>query len=67
VRPTFHKTELTVEVHVFDFNEDLYSEEISIYFIQKIREEKKFENAEALVQQITTDITDAKTMLASHS
>lgn len=64
--PTFNKKELTVEVHIFDFNEDIYGEEITLYFIRKIREEKKFNNATALIQQINTDIADAKSIIAGY-
>ncbi len=65
MRPTFHKKVLAIEVHVFDFNEDVYGEDISLFFIRKIRPEKKFKNAEALVEQIREDISVAKEILAS--
>ncbi len=67
IRPTFNKKDLTVEVHIFDFNEDLYGEEITVCFIQRIRKEKKFMNAEALVKQIHADIAIAKEILSKHS
>ena len=51
LRPTFDKKDLTLEAHIFDFNEDLYGEEVSTCFIRKIREEKKFLNVEALIKQ----------------
>lgn len=63
LRPTFGKKDLAVEVHVFDFNEDLYGEDIMICFIERIREEKKFANAAALIQQINADIVVAKKIL----
>ncbi len=66
MRPTFNKKVLAIEVHVFNFNEDLYGEDISLYFIKKIREEKKFKGAEALVAQIKADIQVAKEILISH-
>lgn len=66
MRPTFNKKVLAIEVHVFDFNEDIYGEDISLYFIKKIREEKKFKGADALVTQIRSDIEVAKEILASH-
>lgn len=65
-RPTFNKRDLAVEVHVFNFNEDLYGEEITVCFIQKIREEKRFKNAAALIKQINSDIVTAKNILARH-
>ena len=66
LRPTFNKKVLAIEVHVFDFNEDLYGEEVSLYFVKKIREEKKFRSADALVTQIRSDIAAAREMLTSH-
>lgn len=63
MRPTFNAKSFAIEVHIFDFNEDIYGEDITIYFIQKIREEKKFQNAEDLVKQIDKDITEARSLL----
>ena len=63
-RPTFNKQGLTIEVNVFNFDEDIYGEDISLYFIKRIREEKKFESVDALIQQINADIQEAKTALA---
>jgi riboflavin kinase/FMN adenylyltransferase len=66
MRPTFNKKVLAIEVHVFNFSEDIYGEDISLYFLKKIREEKKFKSAEALVTQIKSDIEAAKDILFSH-
>ncbi len=66
LRPTFNKKVLAIEVHVFDFDEDIYGEDISLYFIKKIREEKKFKGANALISQIKSDIETAKAILSSH-
>jgi riboflavin kinase/FMN adenylyltransferase len=65
MRPTFNKQVLAIEVHVFDFDEDIYGEDISLYFIRKIREERKFRDAGALVDQIRSDIETARDILAS--
>lgn len=67
MRPTFKTKSLAIEVHIFDFDEDLYGEEITVYFISRIREEKKFQNAEALINQINTDIKAAKDILSQQS
>ena len=64
LRPTFNKKTRTIEVHVFDFDEDLYGEDISLYFIRKIREEKKFRGPDELIRQITKDIAAAREILA---
>ncbi len=65
MRPTFSKEALTIEVHAFDFNEDIYREEVSLYFVKKIREEKKFGSVEGLIRQIGSDIETARGILAA--
>ncbi len=56
-RPTFNEDCLqdTLEVNLFDYDGDLYNKELRIYFVRKIREEKKFNSIEALRQQISND------------
>jgi len=66
VRPTFDENRLTIEVYVLDFNEDIYGEEISLYFIGKIREERKFKSTDDLIRQIAADVRTARGMLAEH-
>lgn len=56
LRPTLNNgNEISLEVHIIDFSEDIYHQEIKIHFIDKIREEKKFENVEQLVVQLKKD------------
>ncbi len=62
-RPTFDKHELCLEVHIFDFSKEIYEKEIIIFFIKKIRNEKRFESLEALVKQIEKDVSTAKNIL----
>jgi riboflavin kinase/FMN adenylyltransferase len=54
-RPTFSGTERRVEVHLFDFDGDLYGEQLRIEFVERMREEQKFESIEALKEQLSSD------------
>ena len=67
MRPTFEARTLAIEVHIFDFDEDIYGEEISVYFIRRIRGEKKFAGAQELISQIKTDIATAKELLSKET
>ena len=60
VRPTFGETELAVEAHILDFSSDLYDRRISLTFLTRLREEKKFPNVDALRQQIALDVAAAR-------
>jgi riboflavin kinase/FMN adenylyltransferase len=55
LRPTFNFTNRIVEVNIFDFNFDIYDNEITIEFIERLRDEIKFDNVDKLVQQINND------------
>jgi riboflavin kinase/FMN adenylyltransferase len=55
-RPTLSDTNIeTIEVNIFNFEEDLYNKEIEIEFYERVRDEQKFENISALQQQLTID------------
>jgi riboflavin kinase/FMN adenylyltransferase len=54
-RPTVNGVRMQLEVHVFDFDRDIYGHNVCIAFHHKIRDEKKFESFELLRQQIETD------------
>jgi riboflavin kinase/FMN adenylyltransferase len=62
--PTFDDHEFTVEVHIFDFNDDIYGEKIRVNFIERIRDEKKFSNITELIDQINRDIIAARNILS---
>ena len=55
VRPTIDHGDLTIEVNIFDFDEDIYGEKITIEFIDRLRDEKKFKDIEALKAQLAKD------------
>ena len=54
-RPTVNGTRKQLEVHLFDFDRDIYGQHVCIRFLHKVRDEKKFESFEALKQQIQQD------------
>lgn len=62
LRPTFKDTKVVLsEVHILNFNEDIYGKHIRIEFIERIRDEKKFGSKEELIKQI--EIEKQKTNL----
>ena len=62
-RPTFENDETTViETHVLDFNRDLYGERLRLGFVQRLRDEKKFDGVDALKAQIEADRKQARTL-----
>ena len=63
-RPTIETNgEISIEVHIFDFNGDLYETSISIDFIEKIRNEEHFDSLEELQKQLTLDAATAKEII----
>jgi len=64
-RPTFDDVkELVPEVHLFNFNRNIYGEILKVNFIQRIRAEKKFGSKEELIEQIELDKKEAAKVLA---
>jgi len=64
-RPTFGGTKPLLEVHIFDFDQDIYGEYIHVDFIAKLRSEEKFEGVDELVDQMHRDSALAKQILAA--
>lgn len=58
------KKEKHVEVHIFDFNKDIYGKDLEINFIRKLRDEKKFPSLNLLAAQIKKDILQARKILS---
>ena len=56
VKPTFMKKTPLLEVHIFDFNKEIYGKRIKVSFLTFVRKEKKFESVEKLKDQIIKDI-----------
>lgn len=66
-KPTVNGKERTIEVHIFDFNFDIYEEQIKVSFHSYIRDEKKFESLEALKNQLLLDKETATSYFKSHN
>lgn len=59
IRPTLSDHHLNIEVHIFDFDKDIYEQQIKISFIDRIREERKFNNLVELEKHLAIDKTEA--------
>jgi riboflavin kinase/FMN adenylyltransferase len=66
VRPTVHsgKPERVLEIHLLDFDRDIYGKDIEVRFLKYLRPEQKFENVHALAQQIEIDVQQARKLCA---
>ena len=62
-RPTFGENEYWIEAYLLDFSEDIYDRTLTISFVARIREERKFPDLEALRTQIRADIDRAARLL----
>ncbi len=60
VKPTFQGTKALLEVHIFDFSDDIYGDIIHVELNTKLREEKTFSGLDALTTQIANDVAKAK-------
>ena len=65
IRPSFDGQERTVETFIFDFNEDIYHQILTLEFVEYLRPEKKFNGIDQLVAQITQDAKQARVLLAN--
>lgn len=65
-RPTFDGHRLTLEAHLFHFDADLYDRQLTISFIERLRDECHFDSTTALVGQMEHDRLQAERILAPH-
>jgi riboflavin kinase/FMN adenylyltransferase len=66
-RPTVSagKSERILEIHLLDFERDIYGKDLEVRFIRYLRPEKKFEDVDALTRQIERDVQQARELLAA--
>ena len=64
IRPTIGVSQtISVEVNLFDFNEEIYGERLTVHFIKRIRCEKKFDSKDALIAEMQKDKVQAQQLL----
>jgi riboflavin kinase/FMN adenylyltransferase len=65
--PTFtpNKQSLSVEAYVLDFSQDIYDETVTLEFIQRLRDELKYDSVEALIEQIHRDVSQTRQILGT--
>jgi len=63
-RPTVGGTKMILEVYIFDFDEDIYGQELQVEFVEKIRDELNFPDIDALIENINNDVAIARKILA---
>jgi len=66
-RPTFDEMDVTVEVHLLDYEGDLYGASLSVEFLQRLRAEQKFDSAEALAAQLSEDEERCKIVIRTQA
>lgn len=66
-RPTFDLCKPLLEVHLFDFDADIYGEYIHVDFLAHLRAEEKFDSVDELVAQMAIDAENARSALAAHA
>ena len=64
--PTFSDNELSVEVYLLDFTGNIYGEKLNVLFVDRLRDEVKFDTPELLVEQVKKDIDQARDILKPH-
>ena len=67
VRPTVYQNSLTtVESHLLDFAADVYQEEVRVFFLKRLREERSFPSTLELMSQIRRDVDEARAYFSDH-
>lgn len=64
VKPTFGGTEVTIEIHLIDWQGDLYGKELRVQFLERLRPEQRFGSVAELTGQIKRDVEAARTVAA---
>jgi riboflavin kinase/FMN adenylyltransferase len=63
-RPTFGSGDRTIEVHLIDFEDDIYGDSVGVTFHERVRDEIAFDSPEDLIEQMNRDIEDVKRIMS---
>lgn len=66
-RPVFQVKKPLLEVHILDFDRDIYGEYLRVEFVEKIRDEADFESVDLLIKQIADDVVKARVYFSQHA
>ncbi len=65
IRPTFGGGKRLVEIYILDFSRWIYGEELQVYFVERLRDEEKFDSIQALLEQMARDVETARAILSA--
>ena len=65
--PTFDNPERTVEAFILDFDRDIYDQDVRLLFLQRLRDEERFDSVSALVAQIERDVAQTRVAFSARS
>ena len=67
-RPTFNETDFVMEVHFFDLrSNDIYGEKITVEFLERIRDERKFSSPKKLIEQLNKDKQNCMNLMQKYN
>jgi riboflavin kinase/FMN adenylyltransferase len=61
--PTFHDQKFSIEVHILNFDRDIYGHPLRVEFVERLRDEVAFRGPEELIAQIKKDVSQARKVL----
>ncbi|MGD2031980.1 MAG: bifunctional riboflavin kinase/FAD synthetase [Gammaproteobacteria bacterium] len=64
-RPTVDGREMRLEVHIFDFDEDIYGRHLRVEFVARLRDEQRFDSVELMAEQLARDAQNARDILGT--
>ena len=65
--PTFENKKVSIEAHIFDFDQDIYDQKVRFFFLKKTRNEIRFDGFESLKKQLESDIITCKKVILKES